>query len=60
LFVIFDNRDVPRFQIVGPIVSGEFTAEDYQILQDYELARRVQPVLNALEDTVPAFVGYDR
>jgi hypothetical protein len=57
---MFDNRDVLHFQVVGPIASGEFTAEDYQTLQDYELARRVQPVLNALEDTVPAFVGFDR
>lgn len=54
------NCDVPRLQIVGPIAPGEFTAEDYQTLQDYELARRVQPVLSALEDVVPAFTGHDR
>jgi UDP-glucose:glycoprotein glucosyltransferase len=47
-------------QVVGPIAPGEFTEEDYQILQDYELAKRVQPVLSALEDIVPAFAGYDR
>ena len=34
--------------------------EDYEIIQDYELAKRVQPVLSALEDIVPAFTGYDR
>jgi UDP-glucose:glycoprotein glucosyltransferase len=54
------NCDVPRLQIVGPIASGEFTAEDYQTLQDYELAKRVQPVLSALEDVVPAFAAHDR
>jgi hypothetical protein len=47
-------------QVVGPIVSGDFTADDYEILQDYELAKRVQPVVGALEDIVPAFAGYDR
>jgi UDP-glucose:glycoprotein glucosyltransferase len=47
-------------RIVGPIAPGEFTAEDYQTLQDYELGRRVQPVLSALEDVVPAFTGHDR
>jgi len=44
-------------QIFGPIAPGEFTAEDYRILQDYELAKRGQPVLTALEDIVPAFAG---
>jgi hypothetical protein len=58
--IIFDSPELPCFQVVGPIASGEFTAEDYQTLQDYELARRVQPVLTALESTVPTFVGYDR
>jgi hypothetical protein len=53
-------RDVSRLQIVGPIASGEFTAEDYQTLQNYELATRVQPVLSALEDVIPASTGYDR
>jgi UDP-glucose:glycoprotein glucosyltransferase len=54
------NRDMLRSQIIGPIASGEFTAEDYQTLQDYELAKRVQPVLSALEDVVPTFTGHDR
>ena len=48
------------FQVVGPIASGEFIAEDYETLQDYELAKRVQPVLSALEDIIPALTGYDR
>ncbi|KAI9428853.1 UDP-glucose:glycoprotein glucosyltransferase-domain-containing protein [Lactarius indigo] len=47
-------------RIIGPIAPGEFTAEDYRILEDYELAKRVQPVLSALWDIVPAFAGYDR
>ncbi len=58
--ILVSNRDVPRLQIIGPIGSGEFTADDYQTLQDYELAKRVQPVLSALEDVVPAFTGHDR
>ncbi|KAH8978341.1 UDP-glucose:glycoprotein glucosyltransferase-domain-containing protein [Lactarius akahatsu] len=47
-------------RIVGPIAPGEFTAEDYRILEDYEMAKRVQPVLSALGDIVPTFAGYDR
>jgi UDP-glucose:glycoprotein glucosyltransferase len=58
--ILVSNRDVPRLQIIGPIGSGEFTADDYQTLQDYELAKRVQPVLSALEDVVPAYTDYDR
>ena len=54
------RRLTPFLQVVGPIVPGEFTAEDYEILQEYELAKRVQPVLSALEDVVPAFASYDR
>ena len=60
VLLLISNRDVPRLQIVGPIASGEFTAEDFQTLQDYELAKRVQPVLSALEDDVPSFTGLDR
>ena len=47
-------------QVVGPIAPGVFTVEEYQIFQEYELAKRVQPVLSALEDIVPTFGGYDR
>ena len=47
-------------QVVGPIAPGVLTIEEYQILQEYELAKRVQPVLSALEDIVPTFGGYDR
>ena len=57
--LLVSSRDVPHLQIIGPFESGEFTAEDFQTLQDYELARRVQPVLSALEDVVPTFTGYD-
>jgi UDP-glucose:glycoprotein glucosyltransferase len=57
---IVSNRDVPCLQIIGPIAPGEFTTEDFQMLQDYELAKRVQPVLSALEDVVPTFTGHDR
>ncbi len=58
--ILFPKRDTPCIQIVGPIVSGEFTAEDYQTLQDYELVKRVQPVLNAIEDVVPGLASKDR
>ncbi len=60
VLLLVSNCDVPRLQIIGPIASGEFTAEDYQTLQDYEFAKRVQPVLSALEDVVPAFTDHDR
>ena len=33
---------------------------DYENLHDYELAKRVQVVVSALQDIVPAFAGYDR
>lgn len=56
----FSKHDVPRMQIVGPIASGDFVAEDYQALQDYELVKRVQPVLSALEDVIPDFPGRNR
>jgi UDP-glucose:glycoprotein glucosyltransferase len=51
---------MPCIQIVGPIAPAEFTAEDYQTLQDYELIKRVQPVLNAFEDVVPGLASKDR
>ena len=60
VLLLVSNRDVPHLQIIGPIASGEFTAEDYQTLQDYELANRVQAVWSALEDVVPTFTGHDR
>lgn len=41
-------------QVVGPIASGEFTVGDYENLHDYELAKRVQVVVSALEVIVPA------
>jgi hypothetical protein len=47
-------------QVVGPIARGEFAAEVYKILQEYELVKHVQPVSSALEDIVPAFAVYDR
>lgn len=60
VLILVSNHDVPRLQIIGPIASGEFTAEDYQTLQDYELANRVQAVWSALEDVVPTFTSHDR
>ena len=50
----------PFWQVVGPIALGDFTGEDYEIFQEYELAKRLQPLVSALEDIVPAFAGYDR
>ncbi|KAH9162492.1 UDP-glucose:glycoprotein glucosyltransferase-domain-containing protein [Lactarius sanguifluus] len=44
----------------GRLQPGEFTADDYRILEDYEMAKRVQPVLSALRDIVPTFADYDR
>ena len=34
--------------------------EDYEIIQDYELAKHIQPVQSALEDIVPTFTGCDQ
>ncbi|KAN0128696.1 hypothetical protein V8E53_013515 [Lactarius tabidus] len=34
-------------RVVGPIAPGEFIADDYEILQDHELAKRVQPVVSS-------------
>ncbi|KAF8264041.1 hypothetical protein EI94DRAFT_1533558, partial [Lactarius quietus] len=45
---------------MSPFARGELTADVYEILQEYELVKRVQPVLSAFEDIVPAFTGYDR
>lgn len=45
-------------QVVRPFARGELTADVYEILQEYELVKRVQPVvLSALEDIVPGFYG---
>lgn len=42
---------------MGP---GEFSAEDFKVLEDYEYVRRVEPVISALGDVLSAEVQYDR
>lgn len=37
-------------QIIGPINDDEFTAEDFPVLADYEMSRRVAPVLQAYKN----------
>ncbi|THV04765.1 glycosyltransferase family 24 protein [Dendrothele bispora CBS 962.96] len=45
---------------VGPIQTGEFRAADFKALQAYELRKRVQPVLSALEDIRSSVTSLDR
>ncbi|KAI0266194.1 UDP-glucose:glycoprotein glucosyltransferase-domain-containing protein [Gloeopeniophorella convolvens] len=47
-------------RIVGPITAEEFNVEDFHLLQDYELGRRIQPVATALEQLVQDFASHDR
>lgn len=37
----------PAMQIIGPIDEGEFVAEDFTTLAEYEMSKRVGPVLRA-------------
>lgn len=45
---------------MGPIGEGEFEAADFTALQQYELRKRVQPVLTALEDVLPEYKQLDK
>lgn len=36
-------------RVVGPMKAGDFVAADFQALESYELRKRVQPVVDALE-----------
>ncbi|KII87653.1 glycosyltransferase family 24 protein [Plicaturopsis crispa FD-325 SS-3] len=47
-------------RIVGPFPAGEFLAEDLQTLETYELQRRAQPVLGALQTVLSPDAIFDR
>jgi len=40
--------------------TGEFRALDFKALQEYELRKRMQPVLSALEGIRPSLTSLDR
>ncbi|KAJ7222294.1 UDP-glucose:glycoprotein glucosyltransferase-domain-containing protein [Mycena pura] len=47
-------------RIVGPIKAGDFLAMDFKTLETYELRRRAEPVITALESIKPEFMQADR
>ncbi|KAJ7130733.1 glycosyltransferase family 24 protein [Mycena crocata] len=47
-------------RIVGPIREGDFFAADFKTLESYELRRRAEPVITALESIQPEFKQSDR
>ncbi|KAJ7342428.1 glycosyltransferase family 24 protein [Mycena albidolilacea] len=47
-------------RVVGPIDAGDFGALDFKTLESYELRRRVEPVIQALESVRPDFTQSDR
>ncbi|KAK7462762.1 killer toxin resistant protein [Stygiomarasmius scandens] len=47
-------------RVVGPMETGEFRALDFKALQEYELRKRVQPVLSALEGIRSSLTSLDR
>jgi UDP-glucose:glycoprotein glucosyltransferase len=46
--------------VVGPIGKNEFVSADFRALESYELRKRVQPVLTAIEDVIPDYKNLDR
>ncbi|KAH8101097.1 glycosyltransferase family 24 protein, partial [Cristinia sonorae] len=47
-------------RIVGPFHDGDFIAEDIQALASYEYRKRVQPVVEALNNVLGSFETYTR
>ncbi|KAJ6586424.1 glycosyltransferase family 24 protein [Mycena vulgaris] len=47
-------------RVIGPILAGDFTSTDFKTLESYELRRRTEPVIKALESIKPAFMQSDR
>ncbi|KAH9924083.1 glycosyltransferase family 24 protein [Fomitopsis serialis] len=46
--------------IIGPVAPGEFESQDFPILSAYELRKRVQPVIDALQNVTESLQEYDR
>ncbi|KAJ6562664.1 glycosyltransferase family 24 protein [Mycena capillaripes] len=55
-----DQALVINGRIVGPIQAGDFLSLDFKTLESYELRRRTEPVLQALETVKPSFMQSDR
>ncbi|KAJ7032380.1 UDP-glucose:glycoprotein glucosyltransferase-domain-containing protein [Mycena alexandri] len=51
---------VANGRVVGPLKAGDFIALDFQTLESYELRRRTEPVIKALEEIKPEFMQSDR
>ncbi|KNZ76128.1 UDP-glucose:glycoprotein glucosyltransferase [Termitomyces sp. J132] len=47
-------------RVVGPFVGGNFRAVDFAALENYEIRKRVEPVMNALETISPSASQTDR
>lgn len=46
-------------RIIGPIRPGDIEADDFTALEEFELSKRVIPVVEALQGVVEAFNSYD-
>ncbi|PCH34985.1 glycosyltransferase family 24 protein [Wolfiporia cocos MD-104 SS10] len=55
-----DQAVVVNGRVVGPILPGEFLADDFTVLYLYELRKRIQPVADALNSIMDSFNDYDR
>ncbi|KAE9396725.1 glycosyltransferase family 24 protein [Gymnopus androsaceus JB14] len=55
-----ESAVVVNGRIIGPIAPKEFLAADFLDLQEYELLKRIQPVLSALESIRPGLKNLDR
>ncbi|EEB91087.1 hypothetical protein MPER_10617 [Moniliophthora perniciosa FA553] len=47
-------------RVVGPLGTDDFHAEDFKALQSYEMRKRVQPVVDALEEVATDMKKMDR
>ncbi|KAF9461692.1 glycosyltransferase family 24 protein, partial [Collybia nuda] len=47
-------------RLVGPVGNGDFLSADFKALEVYELRKRVEPVMSALEAIVPSTSEQDR
>ncbi|KAJ7136717.1 glycosyltransferase family 24 protein [Mycena epipterygia] len=47
-------------RVIGPIQAGDFLYADFKTLESYELRRRAEPVIKALESVKPEFMQSDR
>jgi UDP-glucose:glycoprotein glucosyltransferase len=47
-------------KLVGPFDSDEFEVEDFKVLEAYEMARRIGPVLDALDSLEITSESLDR